>query len=96
MDASKSFVAVFGVDGGCLKDASAPYVQLDAGLCGRPAGWVAGRLVWARGHDTFATEVCAAEILNIGHHEVELKSDQEASTIALKEAVAASKGNGFP
>ena len=51
--------------------------------------WVAGDVVPAKGRDPFVIDALAAEVLNSGHAEVEIMSDQEPAILALRESVAA-------
>ena len=50
--------------------------------------WISSAMVPRKGTDEYAIGRLAAEILGVGSAEVMVRSDQEPSTIALKEAAA--------
>lgn len=93
-------VAVIGVDYGYLNDSTSGVLDASGleqkveafpflGVNDNRHKWVAGHVVPAKGRDLFAIEALAAEVLNSGHAEVELMSDQEPAILALRESVAA-------
>eukprot|EP00969_Alexandrium_andersonii_P075302 3320380-Alexandrium_andersonii.AAC.1 len=59
----------------------------------RNTGNVASHLIPRKGERWFGTKMLRAEIAYLGHRNVVLKSDQEPSIMALKEAVVRECGN---
>ena len=85
-------IPVVGIDYGFLNDRdpsgdpveSAPILATK----GMPDLWISSAVVPRKGTDEYAIGRLAAEILGVGSTEVMVRSDQEPSIIALKEAVA--------